>query len=392
MVYAACFVSFCWYNSWHLNDQNLKLVVYTCQQQPQSRKCDFFLWATDAEVRERTPVHADSNDETDVFSRQGGQSGTSVGTRTSTAVVTPSRNVHRGLLTPRTEGRSSIFKGLQSGFISQGPSRWQNTSVVEDPGLLALQAASGEEEEDEEQDEVEKYLNERSRRTPRNPQHPRSEPRGKWKYRQQHLSFTTDSTGNTPSLMLTPTPRKTARTGVITSPGKRELRDRDIDTEIEESGKRLLTRNNAPAAANSFNSSDTISTPHPSKYKPASPPPSSFEISTTPTPARYRNTTTAILPSSSQEPLILGVPTTTETQSDLALEALTVLDAHVVTLPERARNELVALLNRHDMRTKGIMRGRDITRAALKRKEERIRELERRVGEFGDREKSSRSK
>lgn len=39
------------------------------------------------------------------------------------------------------------------------------------------------------------------------------------------------------------------------------------------------------------------------------------------------------------------------------------------------------------MRTKGIMRGRDITRAALRRKEERIRELERRVGEFGDREK-----
>ena len=66
-------------------------------------------------------------------------------------------------------------------------------------------------------------------------------------------------------------------------------------------------------------------------------------------------------------------------KSDLAKSALAILDQHDVVLPNHALNELVELLDLQELKTKGIIQGRDMTRKALKKKEEQIAKLNERI-------------
>jgi len=50
-----------------------------------------------------------------------------------------------------------------------------------------------------------------------------------------------------------------------------------------------------------------------------------------------------------------------------------------VIIPRSTREDLVALLNKFDLRMKGISRGRDISREVLKKKDEEIIRLNERV-------------
>jgi len=70
-------------------------------------------------------------------------------------------------------------------------------------------------------------------------------------------------------------------------------------------------------------------------------------------------------------------PTTNSTLeiSGIAAEALALLQFHDVVLPSSARDGLVTLLDKFDLKTKGIIRGRDISRVTLKEKDEQIQEL-----------------
>lgn len=142
------------------------------------------------------------------------------------------------------------------------------------------------------------------------------------------------------------TPRKAPRTATITSPGKTTL----VDTEHDSPTK-------YPVSIQS--TIEVTSTPSSQR----SLPPSSVEISTTPTPRRYNG----ILPPNPSD------------VSALAAETLALLDRHNVVLPTKAKDELVALLNRHDLKTQGIIRGREVSRLALKKKEAQIRELNERI-------------
>jgi uncharacterized membrane protein YgaE (UPF0421/DUF939 family) len=58
---------------------------------------------------------------------------------------------------------------------------------------------------------------------------------------------------------------------------------------------------------------------------------------------------------------------------------LSILDRHDVVVPTTARDELVASLDQHHLKTQGIIRGRDISRMALKKKDEEIQALRERV-------------
>ncbi|KIW20899.1 hypothetical protein PV08_01478 [Exophiala spinifera] len=64
--------------------------------------------------------------------------------------------------------------------------------------------------------------------------------------------------------------------------------------------------------------------------------------------------------------------------SALAVEVLAVLSK--VPLSSEVKKELIDLLNRHDLRTQGIIKGRDITRLAVQSKEKKIAELQARIG------------
>jgi hypothetical protein len=147
-------------------------------------------------------------------------------------------------------------------------------------------------------------------------------------------------------------PRKAPRTDAFTSPGKRKL------ASMEEEGTLTPTLVWSPRS----------SAPHL--------PPPSAEISMTPTPSKYRNAMSGGSGSGA---------------SDLSLQALKILDGYNVVLPRRAQEELTELLNRHDLKTKGIIRGRDISRNAIKQKDGQIANLNERIATLESQRELNRS-
>ncbi|KAI3133610.1 hypothetical protein CBS147326_4722 [Penicillium roqueforti] len=139
-------------------------------------------------------------------------------------------------------------------------------------------------------------------------------------------------------------PFKTPRTAAVTSPGKRKLGEITND-------KSSYDRS-APATPFSSRSSRTEMFP------------SSAELCMTPTPSKYND--------------VLSADSKFDT-SDLAKSLLDILEKHSVVLPNRAHDEVLSLLNRQDLKTRGIIRGRDMTRLALKKKDGEIKKLQDRV-------------
>lgn len=86
----------------------------------------------------------------------------------------------------------------------------------------------------------------------------------------------------------------------------------------------------------------------------------------TPTPSRYKNVVADV----GESPLA---------SSDIAVQVSRILEGHGIDVPVAAREELRELFNRHEMKTKGVIRGRDISRMALKKNEEQIARLNERI-------------
>jgi hypothetical protein len=143
-------------------------------------------------------------------------------------------------------------------------------------------------------------------------------------------------------------PSKTPRTANVTSPGKRKLAEVAAEDASYE----------RTALATPFSSQSSRSRMFP---------PSSAELCMTPTPSKYKD--------------VLSADSKFDT-SDLAKSLLDIMDKHNVVLPNKARDEIVALLNRQDLKTQGIIRGRDMTRLAVKKKDEEIKRLQDRVSDL----------
>ncbi|GAD97245.1 conserved hypothetical protein [Paecilomyces variotii No. 5] len=267
--------------------------VYTCQK-PQSERCNFFLWDDDAKVREDKLLLSHSRSEVDQTPR------------------TPSKTIKRsgGLLTPASAWRGHGTPGTNLGT----PSKVRKSRDVSDDETF-----SWDEDLD---DEVQGILD--------RPAQPKFSPE---------------------------TPRKTPRTALFTSPGKRKLSETQNDSSdtysdpFTSSGQAthiLTPRSEIPSQLSELGSV----------------PPSSMEISATPTPSKYTN---VLSTDNNPDP------------SELATAALVLLDSHDVVMPRKARDALVELLNRHELRSRGITRGREISRLALKKKEDEIKQLNERI-------------
>lgn len=113
--------------------------------------------------------------------------------------------------------------------------------------------------------------------------------------------------------------------------------------------------------------------PAPAPPEPSSCPPFSQgeTFPSTPTPTRFNSTPRT----HAKQPQSQTSAADAYQQCPLVSETLTLLDSHHISVPSNAKEDLVNLLNTHDLRTKGIIRGRDISRIAIKKKEERIQEL-----------------
>lgn len=152
-------------------------------------------------------------------------------------------------------------------------------------------------------------------------------------------------------------PFKTPRTAKVTSPGKRKLAE--VTNDDSSSGQ------SAPQTPFSSRSSRTEMFP-----------PSSAELCMTPTPSKYND----VLSADSKFDI-----------SDLAISLLDILEKHSVVLPNKAQDEVVSLLNRQDLKTQGIIRGRDMTRLALKKKNDEIKKLQDRVSNLESQRELDRS-
>ena len=155
------------------------------------------------------------------------------------------------------------------------------------------------------------------------------------------------------------TPRKAAKTDTLVTPGKRRYDDMNAPaskayptpaTAVELDGGDVF----ATAKSNLTNSNGLFANKASGDSvfdSPAEAP--------TPTPIRYKD---------------VGVGPGAETE--LAAEILTTLAAHAVALPADAREAVKGICNRHVLYTRGIMKGRDVSRAMVKRKDEKAVEMQ----------------
>lgn len=156
------------------------------------------------------------------------------------------------------------------------------------------------------------------------------------------------------------TPRKTPRTEQFTSPGKRSY------NEMQSSGMSTW-----PVSTPS-NDDDVFMTPTTSNR-------SNGLLSPAATPAQIPSQ-----PENQSQPV--GNYTSNST---LATEVLKILAP--IPLNSSIQSQLVELLNRHDLRTQGIAKGRDITRLAIQSKERKIAELQARIAGLEAERQTSRT-
>ena len=148
------------------------------------------------------------------------------------------------------------------------------------------------------------------------------------------------------------TPRKATKIDVTSTPGKRSL------SEMEHGGKEVLL---TPLSANS---DDVFTTPSTNAV-------GSGLFATTP---RFHMPADTPTPRRHSDAHSMG------RDSELTSEVLQVLQSSGLSVPPDVRAELKAVCDRHSMATRGIVKGRDISRAMVHSKNEKIAELQKTIG------------
>merc|ERR1712070_1221672 len=307
---------------------------YTCQQQ-QEKRCDFFLWDEDAKPREEAAVLS--------------------GKRTEPGGVNAGGQTQDGWNAGRGYGQNEY------GAVS-------NTDAISDNGGSNRQASA----------------------KPSSPPPPYSSPmdqvpkaglkRGASMGDEDEEAFSWSLTAQeeqdlakVAARTAPETPNKAQKTGVYATPatsGKRKL-----PWEMPQQQQ----QQQQPATPSTVGTTGKIVTDYfhqsPSK-RPAAFSPITEELEpvietphVAPTPA------TAQTPKSARHHNALVNPA--DSASTLTAEALSALSA--VRLPPDVLSNLRSILSKHDLKSQGVTRGRDISRLALKSKEAKIAELQKRI-------------
>lgn len=165
--------------------------------------------------------------------------------------------------------------------------------------------------------------------------------------------------------------RKTSRTRNVASPGrqKRGSDIEDYDDEVLQTQQIQQQQQQQQQTPERKRLSDPFFSSSPLQSLPQS---QSFDICQTPTPTKYTNpltTTTSMTQSSPAH----------SQPANLAHQAITLLENKGVVIARSTQEELAVLLNRHEMKMQGVIKGRDVTRMALKKREEEVERLRERV-------------
>ena len=240
---------------------------YTCQS-PQHKRCGFFLWADDAKVREEGAILSNSRSEPG-------------------APMQPPQ-------TPKKEQRTTLL---------------QPVTPQSRPKLMSVEETAVPD-----------------RRSP-DRKSPTKPPTGNQEQKEDYEWSSSDDDDLASALDTFETPRKTPRTGSITSPGKRN-----------------------------FSAVD-----------------GSDDVFTTPSTTRQ-----AGLLSPSATPVYPKLPPTQHEDSSLTSSALRILGP--ANISSAVEKDLTDLFSKYELRAQGISKGRDIARLALQSKDKKIVELQSRIG------------
>ena len=168
---------------------------------------------------------------------------------------------------------------------------------------------------------------------------------------EDELSKFADLASNARPMPPPETPRKAIKADTLSSPGKRRY-----DEMAAADGDALKSSPHTPATGR--DGDDIFTTPatgtHGNGLFATGALPSPAE---TPTPIRYKD--------------ILPTP-----ESELASEVLTALQSHHVSTSPAARETLKIICNKHVLYTRGIIKGRDVSRAMAKSKDKQLMELQ----------------
>ena len=152
------------------------------------------------------------------------------------------------------------------------------------------------------------------------------------------------------------TPRKAMKTDAFSTPGKRS-NDNETNPPMPITKLNFSTRNKATIEEDDVFTTPTTATPRTpglfSNYNKNNQP----STTETPTPLRFRD-----IPGGQD--------------SDLAMQVLQVFERKKISLSSELKDEVRAIANKHNMYTRGVVSGRDISRAMIKKKAEEIIELQ----------------
>lgn len=293
--------------------------VYTCHNS-QAQGCKFFLWQDDAEVREKETVLANRRSEPETPKKSSSTS------RSEGGVLTPTRTSVRAErhTTPKTDSQSFRHASQTGGLLTPDtgrapPADVRNRGIAQTPTKIRRLVDTSSDEDTYSWDES---------------------------MDMEVVDLTgASSSARSRQPVFTPimTPNQAPRKAMNTSPNKRKR----ADSEDEPPPYSELDN----PSSQSHISTSTV-------------PFSSVEVSATPTPRRYRD--------------VLSAEGSSD-MSSLSSNVLLILDHHDVVVPTVARDKVAALLDQQYLKTQGIIRGRDISREALKKKDEEIKSLKERI-------------
>ncbi|KAL9613872.1 MAG: hypothetical protein Q9167_001609 [Letrouitia subvulpina] len=279
--------------------------VYTCQQ-PQPKRCDFFLWDDEAKPREAAVVLNNSRSEppADPQTPVKPSSGTGPG-----GFPTPT--------TDRVQARTSA--SIPSPYTPSKLPSAPRSNKGDSQATGTTQSPSDDEFYDwpaSDDEELSKAINQVS-----------------------------------PVVKSMPppeTPRKVLKTDAFSTPGKRRF------SEVDRPGQESVP------LAGSDGTDDVFTTPAtgPKGTTGLGIFPGLLSPAQTPTPKRYKD---AVLAGQ---------------DSELATEIIRILQFHGVPLAPEIKSELKSMCDRHSLATQGIIKGRDISRAMVSTKNEKIAELQ----------------
>ena len=291
---------------------------YTCQN-AEPERCDFFLWDEDAKPREEAAVLNNSRNEP----------------RNTPGIYNTTENA---------EGQGVGRSGMQIQDVQQrSPSRTLSPSSPpvhsSRTGGALVSMSMKRKAQDLDFDEDEDYF-----------------PWPLTGAEEEELTSAADRVSTNPT-----TPHKAVKTDAYATPATSTRKLPWLDY----TSSSTTTSNNAATPTTNLPTPRLTKTPHiPSSATSKTAPTPATD--TTPTPTRFKDALSDPNP----------ISTTTSSLTNDVFETLTNANVYLISAHSTA---LTAVLHRHDMRTQGISKGREISRLAVKAKEAKIVELQARI-------------